>query len=295
MISVDLMGGLCNQIFQIFATIAYSIETGNPFVFPYTTHLYAGITRPTYWDSFLKSLRQFTVENKRYNLNNHVLSSFPAINCHEHHYTPIPIISKNNSARLNGYFQSYKYFEKYEKIIYSMIQLTQQQLLLIQEYPQYVNIDNTYTISMHFRLGDYKNIQEYHNILGINYYKNAISHIISNISDSLLVNNTKVVVLFFCEKEDNAYVFSVISELNKDFVDIEFIKANDNIPDWKQMLLMSCCDSNIIANSSFSWCGAYFNQSSEKIVTYPSIWFGPNLSHNYLEDMFPVSWKKINV
>jgi hypothetical protein len=148
---------------------------------------------------------------------------------------------------------------------------------------------------MHFRLGDYKSIQECHNILGIDYYKKSLSHIVSNIQDDCLVNNTKIVVLFFCEKEDNEYVFSVINELYKDFMNIEFVKVNDAIPDWKQMLLMSCCNSNIIANSTFSWWGAYFNQSSDKIVTYPSVWFGPVLSHNILEDMFPPSWNKINI
>jgi hypothetical protein len=57
---------------------------------------------------------------------------------------------------------------------------------------------------------------------------------------------------------------------------------------------MSLCKHNIIANSSFSWWGAYFNENLEKIVCYPSVWFGKNVEHNVV-DLFPNRWVKINV
>ena len=58
------------------------------------------------------------------------------------------------------------------------------------------------------------------------------------------------------------------------------------------MLLMSSCQDNIIANSTFSWWGAYFNTNNEKIVCYPYKWFGPSANHNIC-DLFPDSWQKI--
>jgi len=57
---------------------------------------------------------------------------------------------------------------------------------------------------------------------------------------------------------------------------------------------MSCCDDNIIANSSFSWWGAYFNDKPNKIVCYPSKWFGHNMN-NDTRDLCPSSWKKIEI
>ncbi|MFM8313149.1 MAG: alpha-1,2-fucosyltransferase [Deltaproteobacteria bacterium] len=60
------------------------------------------------------------------------------------------------------------------------------------------------------------------------------------------------------------------------------------------MLLMSVCKDNIIANSSFSWWGAYFNSNPNKIVTYPSKWFGPIAGHD-TRDLCPPEWNKINV
>jgi hypothetical protein len=107
--------------------------------------------------------------------------------------------------------------------------------------------------------------------------------------DVLLSNS---LVLFFCEKDDIIEVSNIISTLTKEFPDVEFIKADDIIDDWQQMLLMSCCNDNIIANSSFSWWGSYFNQNGNKIVCYPCQWFGPNLKHD-TTDLYPNDWKKI--
>ena len=81
-----------------------------------------------------------------------------------------------------------------------------------------------------------------------------------------------------------------VQKINVGFPNLEILICDYNIQDYEQMLLMSLCEHNIIANSSFSWWGAYFNNKSEKIVCYPSVWNG---STNKTHDLFPTNWNKI--
>ena len=76
-----------------------------------------------------------------------------------------------------------------------------------------------------------------------------------------------------------------------------FEKASDDMEDWEQVLLMSCCSHNIIANSSFSWFGAYFNDYNKRtMICYPNVWFAGNAANaNNTRDMFPPSWIKISL
>jgi len=166
-----------------------------------------------------------------------------------------------------------------------MIRLTQQQETIKREID--VLHDDHHKVSMHFRLGDYKNIQHMHPLMKYEYYERAIERIVEKRSDK------KIKILYFCEKIDNEEVNAHILKLREKFPFLYFIKIDDELPDWKQMLIMSCCNDNIIANSTFSWWGAYFNDNTNKIVCYPANWFGPSLCHNDTSDLCPSKWTKI--
>ena len=286
--SCFLMGGLGNQLFQIFATIAYSIRTNRRIIFTYNESLTTGTVRPTYWETFLMPLKFFTTLNYIYGLKNEdILHTFYRNNEVGFHYQEISDIDNKCNVILIGYYQSYRYFIDYLPSILSMIKLNKQQESVKKEF----NLLNTSVIiTMHFRLGDYKNIQGFHPLMSLTYYENALSELIHIRG----IENCPS-VLYFCQEEDNAIVSEYICILNKKWPGIVFNKVDDTIPDWKQMLIMSCCRDNIIANSTFSWWGAFLNQTSDKITFYPNEWFGPQLAKHNTSDLFPEDWKCISV
>ena len=171
-----------------------------------------------------------------------------------------------------------------------------------------VSVNPLNCVSIHFRLGDYKFHQYAHNLLPLTYYEFAIKKIIHELVKSSPEENarTKIRFLVFYEKEDERIVYENINKLFSNITkntnktpeenkcDVEFVLIDTSIDDWKQMLLMASCHSNIIANSTFSWWGAYSNPTVDKIVCYPYKWFGDILAHNKIDDMFPTNWHKIH-
>lgn len=285
MLTCNLMGGLGNQLFQIFTVIAYAIKSQNIFKFYNVEKLGFGSTtiRYTYWNTFLKALTPFLTKD---------FPTMDIIREKSFHYSDISHISLvNRNTCLHGYFQSYKYFDTY---FYTICRI-----LKIDEMKQSIKVVNdkellNNCISMHFRLGDYKKVQHMHPILKWDYYEKAL-HYIQGLSNPN--GDAPNVVLYFCEQADAKEVETMIHEYtmtHNTTSPIQFKRANPDLQDWEQMLLMSCCRCNIIANSTFSWWGAHLNNTPNKIVCYPSQWFGPTIQHD-TSDLFPLDWVKISI
>jgi hypothetical protein len=276
------MGGLGNQIFQIFAVLSYGIKSRNQFKFLDLKKLGEGSTtvRYTFWETFFSNLKPF------------LISELPPVHVIKEKgfsYNDLPVYEMiNRNVMIFGYFQSYKYFEKQYSMICRIIGLDNMKETLLKKLNLKID-DLQNTVSMHFRIGDYKKIQDYHPLATYNYYERALNYI--RISTS---SEKKLSIIYFCEDVDIDDVMIKINDLKQKFPDYSFTRGDNNIADWEQMLLMSCCHHNIIANSSFSWWSAYFNSQQDKIVCYPSVWFGPS-SHNDTKDLCPPEWIRINV
>ena len=277
MISCRLCGGLGNQLFQIFTTIAYAIKYNQSFFFldNYKLDFKNGSTiRYTYWNTFLSSLKPFLKQMK----------DIPTLNClyeTSFSYNEIKETNKSDSSLLVGYFQSPKYFNNYKEIICKLLKISSCKNSINERIK--LNKEQNIYISMHFRFGDYIKNQHIYHLLVYDYYENALNYMINNIE-----KNKKIIVLYFCEEESIYETKQIIDRLCNKYSNILFHKT-ENYEDWEQMLCMSLCDHNIIANSTFSWWGAYLNNNESKIVCYPKQWFRLETNIN-TNDLFLENW-----
>ena len=276
MITIELMGGLGNQLFQIFTLISTSVNSKIPFYFENKSKPVIGDRTLFYWDNFLTTLSKFKKSEHAELI--HRERGFE--------YTPIPSMNfpKDRNIKLFGYFQSYLYFHKNKEMLFRLINLNQQKQIIVHKHKEHYFDE---CVSLHFRIGDYVNIQEHHPLLKIEYYKKALNELLHTTNK----NNWKI--LCFYEKNDENIVQKHINELRKSFPLLEFESVNHSLQDWEQMLSMSLCQHNIIANSSFSWWGAYMNNNNN-IVYYPNVWFGPAQGTKVMKDMYPKIWRQIS-
>ena len=280
MITIDLMGGLGNQLFQIFFILNLFLEKKISFYFPFSKNdlvspLDNSFKRPTYWETIFHSLKIYLKQFE---------PSYKTIHEIDFKFTDYSNINlEGNNLKFMGYFQSYKYFEKNFENIIKFLKIKENKNKVKNLYSKY--FENK-CASIHFRIGDYKVLPSYHPILPIKYY-------IQSIKELLKFEKIRY-ILYFGEEVNKDEINNNISLLQKEFKFITFIECDYNIPDWEQILLMSCCNHNIIANSTFSWWGAYFNDNLEKKIFYPNIWFGPAINKD-TEDLFPENWNKITV
>lgn len=173
------------------------------------------------------------------------------------HYSAIPY-NGETMLDLNGFFQSYKYWEYNQYVILGL--LTPRKGYGIRQN----------TTAIHVRRGDYLKFPDHHTNLDMGYYQNAMNEI-----------RSKYYMIF---SDDIAWC-------RQNFKGDQFIFAegNDEVTD---LSLMLSCENQIIANSSFSWWAAYLNKNPSKIVIAPQRWFGPKLTHD-TKDLCPPEWIRI--
>lgn len=181
-------------------------------------------------------------------------------------------VFETKRAYIDGYWQSEKYFDDIKEIIISDFKFPK---IIDNENLAYMAmIQKNISISIHIRRGDYVGGFP---LLTKDYYDKAVSYFQTKYGD----------VTFF--------VFSNDMEWAKQNIKADklcFVECNTGKDSWKDMYLMTQCKHNIIANSSFSWWGAWLNQNKDKEVIAPSLW----LYHADNKDMiYCEGWKIIDI
>ncbi|GHV43942.1 alpha-1,2-fucosyltransferase [Spirochaetia bacterium] len=265
MIIVRLQGGLGNQLFiysaykkiaGIFDNVYLDVSDYYlPFNVGYRKLLLSGfeaeyksvtslVVSRLFCDNYITLKKKLELEQINYHLN---------IN---NYLNPDLFNNLKNNSYVEGFFSNEICFDK--TILKSKIKFKKQIDGKYGNIMQDIQSDNS--VSIHIRMGDYKNIPDY-KICTKDYYKNAINYISEKIEKPVF------------------YVFS--DEINKakeyfiGFDNVKFVNCNDTI---SSLMLMSNCKHNIIANSTFSWWGAWLNNFKYKIVVCPSRY---NLSKPY--------------
>ena len=190
------------------------------------------------------------------------------------YYEP-QIESIADNTYLYGYFQTEKYFSSYLTEIRAQFQLEHEPNEMNKRIIDVMKSKNS--VSIHVRRGDYL-LAPFNLLTAENYYRKAIEYILEKV------------------EQPKFYIFTndiewTMAEFEQFDIDKTFISNNQGDNSYMDMVLMSNCQHNICANSSFSWWGAWLNSNRDKIVTAPKVWFKNSVSGN--NELIPPSWIKI--
>jgi hypothetical protein len=288
MIITRLNGGLGNQMFQYAAgrCLAYSLNTGlkldiSPFrndplrgyelsAFSITENIASGadmnqVRRPLPW----------MIRHPAQALKSIIRQNNPVryVKENQFHFDPeIPVLPDN--VYLEGYWQSEKYFKKIEPLIRQEFRLRVAPGALVQESAGRIRDGNA--VSIHIRRGDFLSnpaTNATHGVCSVDYYQRAVEKIVSLVDDAR----------FWIFSDDPGWVTENIT-LNHPACCV----SDHHFNNYEDLYLMSCCRHHIIANSSFSWWGAYLGSYSGKMVIAPKNWF--KRTDISTTDLLPDSW-----
>jgi len=181
-----------------------------------------------------------------------------------------------DNSYVYGYWQCEKYFSEIENEIRSDFSF---KLPLSKPNADLAEmINSTNSVSLHVRRNDFANnsaINETHGLCSLDYYRAAIQYIAKRVKCPY----------FFIYSDDINWVRN---NLKVDFP-LMYIEHNCGAESYNDMRLMSMCKHHIIANSSFSWWGAWLNSNSNAIVIAPKRWFANDTN---TQDLIPQRWVK---
>jgi hypothetical protein len=269
MITSYLQGGLGNQMFQIAAAYAHAKKNYDTAVFDlnnsYTPHQGQNISK--YKTNIFNG---FNHMDNVYDLCNNTFTQ-PS-----HSYCDIPYF---NNQQLQGYFQSEKFF------INNKTELINLFIEGLKSHKSWFEVEKDFKdirlllrgeipiVSIHIRRGDYLKFLGIHDPCPIEYYQESIKLMkdkIGNFQPYFISDDIE-----WCKTAFNGIGM--------------YSNKKDELED---MIIMLNCDHNIIANSSFSWWGAYLNNNNNKIVIGPEKWFG-HYGPKDQDDIIPINWIKI--
>lgn len=187
--------------------------------------------------------------------------------------TDVYSLDPNTNWDVHGLFHTYQYWNDNKSEILEEFQFKPE---IVEKAKQFLASVTMPTVSMHFRRTDYLQVSSLN--LTQQYYCDACEFVLNKLNQDVMI-----------------VVFSDDIEWCKTNVKGEYITYSEDHTQYEDMCIMSQCGNNIIANSTFSWWGAYLNQNPDKIVVCPYQYAGPGdydfINGNY----FPPEWTSIKI
>ena len=290
MICVKLQGGLGNQLFQYATALALAefhqttVSLDLSFLKKqdigqkYTLRHFAldlfdvPFEGLTFWDEVALALRPFPFQNTAQKVLGS-LNKWMIYNETTLLYNSDIRQKTSKNSYLTGYFQSEYYFNTIESELRKVLQFKN---LIQNELSD--KIEQTNSVSLHIRRGDYatnQDVANYHGLCSLHYYQNAARFIADQQSD-----------LHF-------FIFSDEIQWAKQHLKLPFPTYFIEGTEGEDLRLMSLCKFNIIANSSFSWWGAWLNNNPGKIVIAPENWFADEKAESQSSTIVPKTWIRL--
>jgi hypothetical protein len=195
----------------------------------------------------------------------------------QYHFDP-EILTMHDSVYLDGYWQSEKYFWDIADIIRNEFTVTLPQAGKNMELAQ--QITSCESVSLHIRRGDYVTDEKTNTIHGtcdLDYYARGVECLAQKVHHPC----------FFIFSDDPEWAEENLRITHP----ATFVSHNGPKKNYEDLRLMSQCRHHVIANSSFSWWGAWLNQYPEKLIVYPNRWFKEKKFNT--KDLIPSTWQRL--
>ena len=289
MITVKLKGGLGNQLFQYAFGRAVSLKLETPLKLDISGYRHQSeIDTPRQFqvDCFnLQAEVSDTGKNSSISFLKRIFSKIKDTTSPYSEYTFDPKnLNVKDGSILEGFWQSEKYFSNIETVLRYDLTLKDKlgtKAKLFKDRIKQVGENGGISASVHIRRMDYvtnKYANTYHGALDMTYYQKAISTLQIKLSGKPLV--------LFVFSDDISWVKENLK------TEVPFVcVSRPEILDQEELILMSQCNHNIIANSSFSWWGAWLNPKKDKIIISPKRWVKDSKINT--SDVVPLDWIRI--
>ena len=190
-----------------------------------------------------------------------------------------------DQSYLVGYWQSYRYFSDIAKQL--MTELEPVNIFSSMSLAVAERIDSTTSVALHVRRGDYASLASaasFHGVLPLTYYKAAVARVRERVD----------VPSFFVFSDAPEWCRANLQLGDK----ATFVAHNSGADAWQDLILMGRCRHHVIANSSFSWWGAWLADQRwadpQRLVVAPAHWFsGRGQADQNLGDRFPPHWEML--